>query len=122
MTAKVDPVKRKQWRHDVARFKQGMKIRARMGILDSYRAEVYKARMSSSAHRPDWKDAYWQRLLCDCITCHSFPEEILRGFVETAEFTYLRVEEPSVNEILAAVDWVIEEQNIPLRTLYGVFV
>lgn len=122
MAAKTDPVKRKQWRQDVARFKYGIKVRLKLGIFDGFRAQVYEARMRSAAKRPDWDDPYWQKLLCDCIICQAFPDELLLGFTETAEYTFLRVEEPKPAEILAAVDWIIEQQNIPLRTLYGVFI
>lgn len=107
------------WRRDINRFKNGIKVRIRLGIFDGFRQQVYRDRMSSKSQRPDWNDPYWQKLLCDSIIVQSFSDELLLGFTETAEFTYLRVEQPTYQEIINAVDFVLRQQDAALRKLYG---
>jgi len=116
---------RKQWLHDLARFKKGVRLRAKLGALDLYCAEVIAMRRGSNrwGDRPSWASPTqeWLKYLCDAIKRGSFPPKLLRGFAQTAEFTLLRADAINPDIVLAAMEHILKQHSYTLRTLYGVF-
>lgn len=116
---------RKQWLHDLAMFKKGVRLRARLGALDLYCAEVIAMRRGSNrwGDRPSWDSPSqeWLKYLCDAIKHGSFPPKLLRGFAQTAEFTLLKADAINPDIVLGAMEHILKRHSYELRTLYGVF-
>jgi hypothetical protein len=117
--------KRKQWLHDVRQFKMGVKVRAKLGALDLYCAEVTAMRRGSNrfGDRPAWDSPSneWLQYLCECIQKGSFPPKLLRGFAQTAEFTLYTTRPLEPQGVIDAMNYVFKKHSRTLRNLYGVF-
>lgn len=111
-----------QWRRALRRFKQGVRLRARFGVVQSLCEKVAAERANTPLWtRPDWGDDAWLDYLCFCIRNNQYPLELLEGFVRTAEVTLLTPKlQPTPDKVLAAVDYVCSRYGKQLREKFGV--
>jgi len=118
---KVNPERRKEWLRALRQFKYGMRVRAKMGILQTICEQVVKERKATFVWAaPDWHNDRWVTLLYTCIKDNQFPQELLVGFVKSAKVTVFEMR-PTVNNTLNAVDIVCRKLSRALRHKFGVF-
>ncbi len=117
-----NPDVKREWLSKLRAFKQGVRLRAKLGVLDKYLQDVGAARRRGTYERPHWGDATWLHRLAWCIKHQDFPKDVLVGFAETAEFTiHTSTTTPSREKLLAAMDETLREQRYFLRKYFGVF-
>ena len=118
----VDADKRREWLRALRRFKRGMKLRAKLGVLDVICQQVGDQRRGKMQwDAPQWTDDRWVTLLYNCIKDNQYPTIILEGFAKTAEITFFAPSKrPTVPKTLAAVDTVCRQLSRPLRVKFGV--
>lgn len=123
-TPRIDEHNRRVWLRALRRFKYGMRVRAKVGVLQTYCEQVAVSRKGKSQwDAPQWEHDRWVTFLYTCIKDNWFPEELLIAFVKTAEVTFFtRNKQPSVDKVLDAVDLVCKQLSRALRQKFGVFV
>lgn len=119
----VDKARRLEWLRALRRFKYGVKVRAKLGVLDTLCKQVANERRSQSVwEAPQWSHDRWVTLLYTSIRDNEFPPELLVGFVKTAEVTFMSPQrQPTVANVLIAVDAVLAARSKDLRAKFGVF-
>lgn len=121
---RVDEIKQREWLRALRRFKYGIKVRAKLGVIRTICEQVATER-SSARHwdKPEWDDDRWVSLLYTCIRDNQFPPELLTGFVKTAEVTFLSpLQQPTVKGTLIVVDDICRGHSKALRQKFGVFI
>jgi len=120
---RIDPVKRLEWLRALRQFKYGVRVRAKLGVLDTICRQVAVQRRGTQAwDAPQWEHDRWITLLYTCIRDAQFPDELLIGFAKTAEVTFLATsKQPTTANLIAAVDTVCKRLSVELRTKFGVF-
>jgi hypothetical protein len=120
---RIDEDKRREWLRALRRFKYGIKVRAKLGVLQTICEQVAAQRKGKQRwDAPQWDHDRWVTLLYTCIKDNQFPPELLEGFVKTAEVTFLNSrKQPTVIGTVYAVNEVCREQSKALRTKFGVF-
>ena len=122
LTVSVDDVRRVEWLRALRRFKRGVKVRAKLGVLDQLCGVVVAERTKTSTWRkPDWFDKQCVDMLYNAIENNQYPTELLMGFVQTADVSYWRKEPPTTRKTLEAVDSVCDSLSVELRKRFGVF-
>ncbi len=118
----IDEDKRREWLRALRRFKYGIKVRAKLGILQTYCEQVATERVGVSVWRsPDWDHDKWITFLYKCIRDGKFPPDLLHGFAQTAEVTLLtRNRQPTVDSVIDVVNQVCKEKSRELRRKFGV--
>lgn len=121
---RVDDEKRREWLRALRRFKYGIKVRAKLGVLKTICEQVHAERKGKQQwDAPQWEHERWVTLLYTSIKNNEFPPELLTGFVKTAEVTFLNPrKQPTVEGTIDAVNIVCKQQSKRLRILFGVFV
>ena len=121
---KIDEAKRKHWLRSLRRFKYGIKVRAKLGVLRTICEQVAAERKGKQRwDAPQWDHDRWVTLLYTCIKNNEFPPELLAGFVKTADVTFMNPHKlPTVEGTIDAVNSVCREQSKALRRKFGVFV
>jgi hypothetical protein len=119
----VDQTKRKEWLRALRRFKYGIRVRAKLGVLETVCEKVYQERKGKTQwDAPQWEHDRWVTLLYTCIRDNQYPPKLLEGFAKTAEVTFLAPRhQPTVENLLNAVDIVCRQQSRALRERFGVF-
>lgn len=119
----VDPQRRLEWLRALRRFKYGVRVRAKLGVIDTMCKQVAKERGKAMTwDAPQWSHDRWVTMLYTSIRDNEFPPELLEGFVKTAEVTILSPNlQPTVDGALTAVDVVLKQLSKPLRQRFGVF-
>lgn len=119
----IDETKRREWLRALRRFKYGIKVRAKLGVLDNICEQVAQDRKGATVWDcPDWEHDKWVHFLYECIRDNKFPPELLRGFAQTTEITFFsRDSQPTVGGVLDTVNQVCKEQSKQLRRKFGVF-
>jgi hypothetical protein len=120
---KINEAKRKFWLRSLRRFKYGIKVRAKLGVLQTICEQVAAERKGKQKwDAPQWEHNRWVTLLYTSIRDNEFPKELLEGFVKTAEVTFMNPHKsPTVEGTVDAVDQVCKAQSIALRRKFGVF-
>lgn len=120
---RIDEAKRKFWLRSLRRFKYGIKVRAKLGVLQTICEQVAAERKGKQKwDAPQWKHDRWITLLYTCIKDNQFPPELLIGFAKTAEVTFLNPrKQPTVEGTVEVVNEICREQSKPLRQKFGVF-
>jgi len=120
----IDPVKRKEWLSALRKFKQAVKVRGRLGVLESLIQEVAQER---SKHRsrydwemPDWNTDMWQDMLYTSIRDSECPTELLRGIVKSVHTGYYQ-SSISVADVLKECDKICTNYSVDIRRKFGVF-
>jgi hypothetical protein len=119
----IDVDKRREWLRALRRFKYGIKVRAKLGVLQTICEQVAQERKGARVWKcPDWEHDKWVHFLYECIRDSKFPPELLRGFAQTAEVTFFnRSRQPTVSSVLDTVNQVCKERSKQLRRKFGVF-
>lgn len=121
----VIPDKRLEWIRKLRKFKRGIKVRAKLGVLDTLAKEVHAERMAAGNpaawRRPDWSDAAWIDSLYNAIKDEQFPTELMRGLAASASISWWRPTMPTTQDILKESDNILNNLSINLRTRFGVF-
>lgn len=119
----IDDEQRRLWLRSLKRFKYGMKVRAKLGVLQTICEQVAAERRGQNTwDAPQWIHDRWVTLLYTSILNNEFPPELLAGFVKTAEVTFLNPrKQPTVQGALDAMNEVCRDLSVPLRTKFGVF-
>jgi hypothetical protein len=119
----VDKARRLEWLRALRRFKYGVKVRAKLGVLDTICQQVAAERRGQPVwNMPQWEHDRWILLLYTSIRDNEFPPELLIGFAQTAEVTFMSPsQQPTVANVLTAVDGVLAAQSKRLRIKFGVF-
>lgn len=120
---KVDVERRRVWLASLRRFKRGIKVRAKLGVIQNICQQVAAERKGQQGwDAPVWEHDQWITLLYTCIRDDEYPKELLVGFVKTAEVTFFSPNmQPTVNGTLNTVDTVCKLLSKQLRTKFGVF-
>jgi len=120
----IDEAKRREWLRALRRFKYGIKVRAKLGVLKSICEQVAAERKGKQQwDAPQWEHDRWVTFLYTCIKDNEYPPELLVGFVKTAEVTFLTSNrQPTVDKTIDAVNQICKQLSKPLRTKFGVFV
>jgi hypothetical protein len=121
---RIDDDKRREWLRALRRFKYGIKVRAKLGILQTICEQVAAQRKGKQVwDAPQWDHDRWVTFLYTCIKNNEYPSELLEAFVKTAEVTFLapNKQQPTVDKTIDAVNEVCKQLSRPLRTKFGVF-
>lgn len=120
---RIDEDKRREWLRALRRFKYGIKVRAKLGVLQTICEQVAAERKGKQVwDAPQWEHDRWVTLLYTCIKDNTFPPELLVGFVKTAEVTFMSPrKQPTVEGAVDAVNEVCRAQSKALRCKFGVF-
>jgi len=120
--ATVDPDRNRDWLRALRRFKYGIKVRAKLGVIDAYCEQVALERRGIwKWDAPHWGHDDWVTLLYTCIKNNEYPPELLLGFTKTAEVTfYTPHKQPTPIKVLDAVDEVCRTNSKKLRQKFGV--
>jgi len=119
----IDPDKRREWLRALRRFKYGMRVRAKLGVIQRACEQIAAQRQGKHQwYAPVWEADEWLTFLYTCMKNNEFPPELLEGFVKTAEVTLLSAYlQPNVARVLDAVDEVCRRNSVALRRKFGVF-
>ena len=119
------PKERKVWRQTLARFKKGIKARAKVRALDPFVNEVWVRRQSESNRyhwkQPDWSSESWIGLLEQSMRDNVFPRELLIGFCMTPHTGYYQQSKPTSSDVAKSVDKILNDLSIELRRRFDVF-
>ena len=120
---RIDEDKRREWLRALRRFKYGIKVRAKLGVLQTICEQVAAERKGKQRwDAPQWDHDRWVTLLYTCIKDNQFPPELLTGFVKTAEITFLNPrKQPTVEGTVEVVNEICRRQSNALRRKFGVF-
>lgn len=120
----IDDEKRREWLRALRRFKDGIKVRAKLGVLQTICEQVAAERKGKPKwDAPRWEHELWVTFLYTCIKNNEFPSKLLRGFVKTAEVTFFNQHiQPTVEGTVDAVDIICRQQSKRLREKFGVFI
>lgn len=120
---RIDEDKRREWLRALRRFKYGIKVRAKLGVLQTICEQVAAERKGKQRwDAPQWEHDRWVTLLYTCIKDNQFPPELLIGFTKTAEVTFLNPrKQPTVEGTIEAVNEVCKQNSRALRQKFGVF-
>jgi hypothetical protein len=121
---KINKTKRREWLRALRRFKHGIKVRAKLGVLQTICDQVAAQRRDKQQWDvPIWEHDNWVTFLYTCIKNDEYPPKLLEAFAKTAEVTFLApIKQPTVEKTLEAVDSVCRRLSKPLREKFGVFV
>ena len=124
MSDTIDPVKRKEWLGSLRKFKRAVKVRARLGVLDTLIQQVAQER---SKHRsrydfemPDWNTDTWQDMLYTSIKNSECSTELLKGIVMSVSIGYYK-SSISVDDVLKECDKICTNYSVEIRRKFGVF-
>ena len=121
----VIPKVRKTWLADVKRFKKGLKIRAKVGALDGFIAQVMKERETTTHwsykhNLPNWDDSEVVKRLLRCMRAEEYTPDMLHLMVASVCMGW-RTTEITRQMVLNNVDSVFDRHSIAFRKAYGVF-
>lgn len=118
------PEKRKEWRRALTKFKRGVKARIKVHALDGIVNEVWDERSKQGRwdwRQPDWSSDQWLNLLQNSIRDNEFPQELLKGIVQTSSTGYFIQKKPDIDDLYKSLDKVCNDSSIELRRRFGVF-
>ena len=121
--AKVNQEQKLEWLRKLRKFKAAVKVRARMGVLESLMHQVEQERKGINKYQwdmPDWNSDQWQNLLYTSLKDEQCDSDMLKAFIKTASVGYWRGT-ITVTDVLKAVDSVFTQNSLALRQRFGVF-
>ena len=120
--AQVIPAKRTEWLRALRVFKRGLKVRAKLGVLDAICQDIIAERKLTKTRydwvQPDWSHEKWIDLLFNSIKNNQHPTELLQGFAQSTLHAYAII---SRETTLEAADNICAELSVQLRRKFGVF-
>lgn len=112
-----------EWLRALRKFKLAVKIRARMGVLESLIQQVDNERKGQSRYdwvQPDWNSDKWQDVLYTSIKSSECSTELLKGFITSVRRGYYS-SKTTVNEVIDEVDKICTTYSLDLRRRFGVY-
>ena len=116
--------KRKVWRQALAKFKRGIKARAKVRAFDPLIEKVWAERQGQSQYhwkQPDWSSQPWLDLLEKSIRDNEFSKELLIGFCSTPTSGYYQQSKPTSKEVFDGVHKILTDMSVELRRRFNVF-
>lgn len=119
----IDEERRREWLRALRRFKNGIQLRAKVGVIEALCQQVALQRRGIPHwDAPQWEHERWVATLYYAIRDNVYPTDLLIGFVKTAEVTFFNPNrQPSVDGVLDVVDQVCRKNSRRLRQKFGVF-
>lgn len=119
----VNKENRIEWLRTSRKFKRGIQIRAKMGVLETICQQVAQSRTKDKNTwvEPDWHHDKWIDLLYTSVKNNEYSTELLTGFVRSSPINFWRHEVPTTASTLKAVEMVFRDVSIPLRKKFSVF-
>jgi hypothetical protein len=114
----VDTDVRTEWIRCLRKFKRAIKVRAKLGVLDSLLADA-KANKAVRQH-PDWDSNEWQDDMVNAIKTGDIPTPLLLGIAMSTLHRGWRVQ-GTTQEFIAEVDTLCNSYSVQLRRKFGVF-
>lgn len=124
LVERMDVDRQREWRKLVKTWKAGVKVRAKVGVIQALCDEVARDRQTNKQqwYCPDWNHEAWVDALYAAIVTNQHPSELLKAFCESAEVTFFNTKkEPYPDRVLEAVDKVYKQLSRRLRAKFGVF-
>ena len=115
---------RKVWRQALAKFKRGIKARAKVRAFDPLIEKVWAERQGQSTYhwkQPDWSSQPWLDLLEKSIRDNEFSKELLIGFCSTPSSGYYQQSKPTSKEVFDGVHKILTDMSVELRRRFDVF-
>lgn len=122
-TDKVDVEARRKWLRSLRKYKQGIKVRTKLGVFDRLREQVVEERGRQTRYnwkQPDWMTEAWIDKLAKSIEHEDFNLDLLKGIVETAEVSLYNRKITNEN-IVSTFDGLVADLSVYLRAKFGVF-
>jgi len=119
----IDQANKLEWLRQLRKFKQAVKVRARMGVLESLIQQVDKERTGISRHdwdMPDWNTDAWQGMLYTSIKNSECSTDLLKGIIKSVSRGYYQTQ-VSVKEVVDEVDKICTTYSLDLRRKFGVY-
>ena len=100
----------REWSKAVHRFKQGLKLRNKLGVLQTLCEQVARERIVDKEwDRPPWGEEYMVDLLFTSIRDEVFPQELLLAIVKSAAVVfYKQTTQPTTEAVIEFADEVIK--------------
>lgn len=116
----VDTKVRSEWLSKLKKFKQGIKLRAKMGVFDGLINDVVsKDSATRRWERPNPKLETKMKVIADAIKNEEFPNELMRDFVLYAHRNqWASLTSPIV---VNQIEEYLKQQSINIREAFGVF-
>lgn len=111
-----------EWLRALRKFKTAVRVRARMGVLESLIQQVDSERKGTNRYdweMPDWNTDKWQDVLYTSIKNSECSTELLKGFIKSVRRGHYY--QTNVNEVIDEVDKICTTYSIELRRRFGVF-
>lgn len=119
----VDQQNKLEWLRALRVFKQAVKVRGRMGVLESLIQQVEKERTGVSRYdweQPDWNSEAWQDMLYTSLKNGECSTELLKGIIKSVSRGYYQTKVSS-SDVIAEVDRICNTYSLDLRRKFGVF-
>jgi hypothetical protein len=121
--AAVNQDNKLEWLRKLRKFKAAVKVRARVGVLESLMRQVEEERKGINKYQweqPDWSSDTWQDLLYTAVKTEDCSTDLLKAFIKTASVGYWS-KSVNINDVINAVDSVFRTYSLDLRRKFGVF-
>ena len=118
------PAERKIWRQSLAKFKRGIRARAKVRAFDPLIEKVWAERQGQNQYhwkQPDWSSKPWLDLLEQSIRNNEFPHELLIGFCSTPSSGYYQQSKPTSKEVFDSTHKILNDMSVELRRRFDVF-
>jgi hypothetical protein len=121
--ATVNQANKLEWLRKLRKLKAAVKVRARVGVLESLMRQVEEERKGINKYQweqPDWSSDTWQDLLYTAVKTEDCSTDLLKAFIKTASVGYWS-KSVNINDVINAVDSVFRTYSLDLRRKFGVF-
>jgi len=118
------PKERKEWRQALAKFKRGIRARAKIRAFDSLIEKMWAERQKESHYhwkQPDWSSDSWMSLLEQSIRDNKFSKELLLGLCTTPPTGYYQQDKPTSNDVYKSACKILSDCSTELRRRFNVF-
>jgi len=115
---------RKVWRQALAKFKRGIKARAKVRAFDPLIEKVWAERQTQNHYhwkQPDWSSDSWMSLLEQSIRDNKFSKELLLGLCTTPPTGYYQSDKPTSNDVYKSACKILADCSTELRRRFNVF-
>ena len=120
----INPDKRKQWLSALRKFKRNVKVRARLGVVDTLIKEVYAERQGAKSRHdwemPDWNTSIWQDVLYQALVSEEVTIDLLKGIVKSVSTGYYQTT-ITVPDVIKQCDQICTTYSVDMRRRFGVF-
>lgn len=111
---------RLEWRRALRKFKQGLRVRAKIGAFDAICEEIRSERATKKWQQPTWRDERWIKFLADSIKQQDYSHTLIKGLIQTAEVNLFWKNVPLPSFAIDAANYVCKQYSKDLRKHFGV--